>query len=106
MSIFFVRSFIFSDKLSKLKSSSISSSLENFFSAKFFIQNGDSRKASLIYCSHWKQINIDGPSLDYFDTEKFVSDWIESFVTWRHLNVHDSSRTGTHEEADENVNVL
>ena len=52
---------------------------------------------------HIMCINIDGPSLDNFDTEKFVSDWIESTVTSRHLNGHNSSRTETHEEADENV---
>ena len=52
---------------------------------------------------HIMCINIDGPSLDNFDTEKFVSDWIESTVTSRHLNGHNSSRTETHEEVDENV---
>ena len=31
------------------------------------------------------RVNIDGPSLDNFDTEKFVSDCIESPVTSRHL---------------------
>ena len=41
-----------------------------------------------------------------FDTEKFVSDWIESSVTPRHLNDNNSSRTETHEEANENVIVL
>ena len=51
-------------------------------------------------------INIDGPSSDNFDTEKFVSDWIESVVTSRHLNGHNSSRTETHKEADENFIVL
>ena len=34
-------------------------------------------------------INIDDPSLDNFDTEKFVSDWIEFAVTSRHLNDHN-----------------
>ena len=48
-------------------------------------------------------INIDGPSLDNLDTGKFVSDCIESTVTSRHLNGHNSSRTETHEEADGNV---
>ena len=48
-------------------------------------------------------INIDGPSLGNFDTEKFVSDWIESAAT---LIGHNSSRTETHEEAGENVIVL
>ena len=52
---------------------------------------------------HIMCINTDGPSLDNFDTEKFVSDWIESTVTSRHLNGHNSSTTETHEEADENV---
>lgn len=47
-------------------------------------------------------INIYGPSLDNFDTEKFVSDWTESAVTSRHLNGHNSSRTEAHEEANEN----
>ena len=51
-------------------------------------------------------INIDGPSSDNFDTEKFVSDWIESAVTSRHLNDHNSCRTETHEEADEKLFVL
>ena len=55
---------------------------------------------------HVMAINIDGPSLDNVDTEKFVSDCIESVVTSRHLNGHNSSRTETHEEADENVIVL
>ena len=50
--------------------------------------------------------NIDGPSLNNLDTEKFVSGWIKSTVTLRHLNGHNSSRTETHEEADENVIVL
>ena len=48
-------------------------------------------------------INIDGPSLDNLDTGKYVSDCIESTVTSRHLNGHNSSRTETHEEADGNV---
>ena len=51
-------------------------------------------------------INIDHSSLDNFDTEKFVSDWIISTVTSRHLTGHNSSRTEIHEEADENVIVL
>ena len=46
--------------------------------------------------------NIDDPSLDNLDTEKFVSGWIKSTVTLRHLNGHNSSR----KEADENVIVL
>ena len=50
-------------------------------------------------------INIDGPSLDNFDTEKLVSDWIESPVISRNLNGHNLSRTETHEEANENVIV-
>ena len=41
-------------------------------------------------------INIDGPSFNNFDTEKFVSDWIESAVTLRNLNSHNSPRTETH----------
>ena len=49
------------------------------------------------------RINIDGPSLDNFDTDKSVFDSIESDVTSRQLNGHNSSRTETHEEADENV---
>ena len=51
-------------------------------------------------------INIESPSLGNFDTDKFVSDWIESPVTLRHLNGHNSSKTETHKEADENVIVL
>ena len=51
-------------------------------------------------------INIDGPSSDNFDTEKFVSDWIESAVTSRHLNDHNSFRTEIHDEADEKLFVL
>ena len=50
--------------------------------------------------------NIDDPSLNNLDTEKFVSGWIKSTVTLRHLNGHNSSRTEAHEEADENVIVL
>ena len=46
---------------------------------------------------HIMYITIDGPSLDNFDPEKFVSDWIESTITSRHLNAHNSSRTETHE---------
>ena len=52
------------------------------------------------------RINIDVPSLVNFVTEKFVSDWIESAVTSRHLNVYNSSRSITHKQADENVIVL
>ena len=52
---------------------------------------------------HIIRINIDGPSLDNFDTEKFVSDSTESAVTSGHLSGHNSSRTETHEEADQNV---
>ena len=33
---------------------------------------------------HIMHINIDGPSLDNFDSEKFVSDCIEFDVTSRH----------------------
>ena len=55
---------------------------------------------------HIMRINIDNPSLDNFGTEIFVSDWIESAVTSRHLNGHNSSRTETHEEANENVIVF
>ena len=47
-------------------------------------------------------INIDGSSLDNFDNKKFF----ESAVPSRYLNGHNSSRTETHEEADENVIVL
>ena len=53
--------------------------------------------------------NIDDPSLDNFDTEKLFSDWSESVVTLRplnDLNDHDSLRTETHEEANENVIVF
>ena len=46
---------------------------------------------------HIMRINIDGPSLDNFETEKFVSNWIQSAVTSRHLNGHNSSRTEIHE---------
>ena len=42
------------------------------------------------------RINIDSLFLDNFDTEKFDSDWIESVITSRHLNAHNSSRTETH----------
>ena len=52
------------------------------------------------------RINIDVPSLVNFVTDKFVSDWIESAVTSRHLNVYNSSRSITHKQADENVIVL
>ena len=52
------------------------------------------------------RIKIIGASLDNFNTEKFVSDWIESTVTSSHLYGHNSSRTETHEEADENIIVL
>ena len=52
------------------------------------------------------RINVDGPaSSDNFDTEKFVSDWIESTVTSKQLNGYNLSRTETHAEADENVIV-
>ena len=52
------------------------------------------------------RINIGGPSSDNFDTEKFISDWIESTVTSRHLNGHNSCRIETHEEAGEKRFVL
>ena len=52
------------------------------------------------------RVNIDGPYLDNFDAEKFVSDWIESAVTSRHVNGHNSSWTETREEADKNVFVI
>ena len=52
------------------------------------------------------RVNMDGPYLDNFDGEKFVSDWIESVVTSRHVNGHNSSWTETREEADKNVFVL
>ena len=52
------------------------------------------------------RINIDGPSLGNFDTENLFSHWSESAVTLRHLNGHNSFRTETHEEANENVIVL
>ena len=55
---------------------------------------------------HVMCINIDGPFLDNFDTEKFVSDWIESPVTLRHLIGHNSCRTETREKANENVILL
>ena len=51
-------------------------------------------------------INIDGSSLGNFDTEECFSDWSESAVTLRHLNCHNSFKTETHEEANENVIVL
>ena len=51
-------------------------------------------------------INIDGPSLGNFDTEECFSDWSESTVTLRHPNGHNSFKTETHEEANENVIVL
>ena len=47
---------------------------------------------------HIMCINIDGLSLDNFDTENFISDWIESAVTSIHLNGHNSSRTETHKK--------
>ena len=43
--------------------------------------------------------------LDNFDTEKCVSNWTESTVTFKHLNCHISFRVETHEKADENVIV-
>ena len=54
------------------------------------------------------RINIDDPSLGNFHTENFFSDLSKSgsAVTLRHLNDHNSFRTGTHEEANENVIVL
>ena len=52
------------------------------------------------------RVNIDGPYLDNFDAEKFVSDWIESAVTSTHVNGHNSSWTETREEDDKNVFVL
>ena len=51
-------------------------------------------------------INIDGSSLNSFDTGKFVFDQIESTITSRNLNGHNSSWTETHEETDENVILL
>ena len=63
-------------------------------------------RLSMDTLDHILHINIDGPPLDNFDTEKFVSDWIESVFTLKLLNGHNSSRTETHEEADENVIVL
>ena len=40
------------------------------------------------------RINVDGPaSSDNFDTEKFVSDWIESTVTSKQLNGYNLSQT-------------
>ena len=51
-------------------------------------------------------INIDHSSLDNFNTEKFISDWIISTITSRQITGHNSSRTEIHEEADENVIVL
>ena len=51
---------------------------------------------------HIMCINIYSQSFDNFDTDKFVSDWIKSPVYSRHLNRHNSSRTETHEEPDEN----
>ena len=55
---------------------------------------------------HIMHINIDGLSLYKFEFEKFISDWIESTITLRHLNGHNSSGTETNEEADENAIVL
>ena len=52
------------------------------------------------------RIDTDGPPLDNFDTEDFFSDWSESTVILRHLNGHNSFRTETHEEANENVTIL
>ena len=54
---------------------------------------------------HVMHINIDGPSLDNFETENLII-LIEFTITLRHLNGHNSSRTEAHEEADENVIVL
>ena len=45
---------------------------------------------------HIMRINIDDPFLDNFDTQKIVSDWIESTITSRLLNGHNSSRAETH----------
>ena len=39
------------------------------------------------------RINIDGPYLHNFDTEKLVSDCIEFAVTWIYLYGHNSFRT-------------
>ena len=58
---------------------------------------------TLDYIMH---INIDGSSLNSFDTGKFVFDQIESTITSRNVNGHNSSWTETHEEADENVILL
>ena len=55
---------------------------------------------------HIMRINIDGPSLDNFDTEKFVFNQIESAVTSRHLNGRNPSRAETLEEVNENVIAL
>ena len=52
------------------------------------------------------RIDTGGSSLDNFDTEDFFSDWSESTVILRHLNGHNSFRTETHEEANENVTIL
>ena len=52
------------------------------------------------------RIKIIGASLDNFNTEKFVSDWIESTVTSSHLYGHNSPRTETHDETDDNIIVL
>ena len=51
-------------------------------------------------------INIDGPSLDNFYSDKSVSDWTEFAITSRHLNGYNSSRTETRERADENAIIL
>ena len=51
---------------------------------------------------HIMCINIYSPSFDNFDTDKSVSDQVKSPVYLRHLNIHHSSRTETHEEPDEN----
>ena len=50
--------------------------------------------------------NIDGPYLDNFDTEKFVSDGTESAAISRHWNGHNLSSTETYKEANENAIVL
>ena len=51
-------------------------------------------------------MRINDPSLENFETEKIVFNRIESAITSRHLNGHNSSRTETHEVSDENVIVL
>ena len=57
-------------------------------------------KCSILYVAEV----LDLP-LDNFDTEKCVSNWTESTVTFKHLNCHISFRVETHEKADENVIV-